>query len=380
MNSDNIQPETSPHPKSNVAVVLLVGALSMFFAEVMAGSSNLWFLDPFGILSTYVLYLGHVLLYLNLAIRFKRTSLVQLYLWGMLFGLYEGPITQVLWSGYMDSTGPPIVLLGVASFEFIVLVFFWHPIMSFIIPVLVYEAIVVGAADKDVSPSEFQDLILPGHLDILIKLKSKKLWIFLIMGILAVDQIHASGFDVLVGFGAFVGSMVLIFILWKLALHRRTRINKPLSIKNLKFGSKGFLWLIIFMLVYVYVGISLLITSILPGRWPSNPIAYITLIVFAGIILLVLRSSPAQESIGSHLEEKKSLNQDRLKNIFSNRDLWQLFLVILGGAVFFEVFPSITMTFFVYVYFSMIVLGIILVIIAILSLKRLHTKFKAKKD
>ena len=124
MNSDNIQPETSPHPKSNVAVVLLVGALSMFFAEVMAGSSNLWFLDPFGILSTYVLYLGHVLLYLNLAIRFKRTSLVQLYLWGMLFGLYEGPITQVLWSGYMDSTGPPIVFLGVASFEFIVLVFF----------------------------------------------------------------------------------------------------------------------------------------------------------------------------------------------------------------------------------------------------------------
>ena len=57
-------------------------------------------------------------------------------------GFYEAVITKVLWAGYMDATGPGFgTVLGVALVEFLVLVFFWHPIFSFILPILTYEVI-----------------------------------------------------------------------------------------------------------------------------------------------------------------------------------------------------------------------------------------------
>ncbi|MHA1583968.1 MAG: hypothetical protein ACTSWL_01830 [Promethearchaeota archaeon] len=48
--------------------------------------------------------------------------------------------------------------------------------MSFIVLILMYEAIVVGAAGKEVFRSELQELILRGHLEILTTLKSKKIF------------------------------------------------------------------------------------------------------------------------------------------------------------------------------------------------------------
>ncbi|MFX1298333.1 MAG: hypothetical protein ACFFD2_26195, partial [Promethearchaeota archaeon] len=123
------------------ALILLIGCLSMFMAEVFAGSSQLWFIDPWSLIVTYWLYLGHLLLFLNLAMRTKRTSIPQLYLWGVLFGLYESWITKVLWFGYPGAEGPAISLVGgIAILEFFTLVFFWHPILAFVMPVLVFES------------------------------------------------------------------------------------------------------------------------------------------------------------------------------------------------------------------------------------------------
>ena len=73
--------------------------------------------------------------------RGKKTSIPQLYLWGMIFALYESWVTKVLWAGYPGSEGPAIALVGgIAILEFSTLVFFWHPILAFIMPILVYES------------------------------------------------------------------------------------------------------------------------------------------------------------------------------------------------------------------------------------------------
>src|SRR4030043_1561757 len=113
--------------------VLLLGALSMLFAERFSGASTLWFLDPWGLLLAFPLYLGHSIFLLNVAFLWKKTSPRQLYFFGMLFGLYEALITKVLWFGYPASTGPMVgYFFGVAGGEFLTLVLFWHPVMSFV--------------------------------------------------------------------------------------------------------------------------------------------------------------------------------------------------------------------------------------------------------
>jgi len=116
--------------------ILLLGALSMLFAEVFSGASTLWFLDAWGLLLTYPLYLAHAIFLLNVAFLWKKTSPRQLYFFGMLFGLYEALITKVLWFGYPNSTGPMVsYVFGIAWGEFLTLVLFYHPIMSFVVPI-----------------------------------------------------------------------------------------------------------------------------------------------------------------------------------------------------------------------------------------------------
>lgn len=111
--------------RTKLIMFLLVGTLSVFFTEVFAGSSPLWFTDLWGILMVFQLYFMHLIFFLNIAYRTKRTSLVHLYLFGVLIGLYESWITKVLWAGYPGAEAPVMgILLGIAILEFSVLVFF----------------------------------------------------------------------------------------------------------------------------------------------------------------------------------------------------------------------------------------------------------------
>ena len=69
---------------------LLVGLIVFICAEVFSGASlgmGLW--HPWTLLLTYWLYFAHFFLLTTLAIRTGRTSLSSLYLWGVLFGLYD---------------------------------------------------------------------------------------------------------------------------------------------------------------------------------------------------------------------------------------------------------------------------------------------------
>jgi hypothetical protein len=113
----------------------------MFYAEVLSGSSVLWFATAWGWLVTFWLYTAHTVLFINLALRFRRTSMVSLYLWGVLFGLYEAPITKVAWAGYVGSAPGWGTVLGFSFPELLIVVFFWHPVVSWIVPLLTFEVL-----------------------------------------------------------------------------------------------------------------------------------------------------------------------------------------------------------------------------------------------
>jgi hypothetical protein len=89
---------------------------------------------------TYWLYFLHFFLFANLAVRTRRTSLRALYLWGVLYGLYEGPLTKVIWAGFgsqgtfaLAGDGFSGQLLGHGLMEMSVALL-WHPFASFLLP------------------------------------------------------------------------------------------------------------------------------------------------------------------------------------------------------------------------------------------------------
>jgi len=117
---------------------LLIGLIVFICAEVFSGASlrlGLW--NPWTILVTYWLYFAHFFFFATLAVRTGRSSLSSLYLWGVLFGLYESWITKVVWSGYGGGGTFAMGRIGPYGFSEISMVFFYHPVVSFILPLAV---------------------------------------------------------------------------------------------------------------------------------------------------------------------------------------------------------------------------------------------------
>ena len=117
---------------------LVIGIIVIICAEVFSGASlhaGLW--HPWTLLVTYWLYFAHFFFFTTLAIRTGRTSLSSLYLWGILYGLYEAWITKVIWHGY-DGDGRFIMgHIGPFGLSEMSMVFLYHPVMSFILPIAI---------------------------------------------------------------------------------------------------------------------------------------------------------------------------------------------------------------------------------------------------
>jgi hypothetical protein len=125
-------------PRLYLAFVVLVGA------EIFSGASA----GPklFGWWTwcvTFWLYFLHFFLFANLALRTRRTSLRALYLWGVLYGLYEGPLTKVIWAGFgadgelaLARDGFTGQLLGHGLTE-MSMALLWHPFVSFLLPLYI---------------------------------------------------------------------------------------------------------------------------------------------------------------------------------------------------------------------------------------------------
>ena len=124
---------------------LNLGLISTFFAEVISGSDLFPYFHFWGVFSVVPLYLLHTLILVTLVFRAGRPALPALYFAGTLFGLYEAYITKILWN---PSWGEEIIKIGeVAVFEVLVLVFFWHVWMSFILPLIAAETWLTRSAE-----------------------------------------------------------------------------------------------------------------------------------------------------------------------------------------------------------------------------------------
>ena len=338
-----------PHEK-RWTLIILIGCLSMFMAEVFAGSSQMWFIDPWSLLVTFWLYLGHLLLFLNLAMRSKKTSIPQLYLWGMIFALYESWVTKVLWAGYPGSEGPAIALVGgIAILEFSTLVFFWHPILAFIMPILVYESFTLS----NESPLPLENKIFISHLPYLKKGKKRFLYFYLFLILTGATILSFNtGYNVVVAAIAIIGSIGLIYLFYKLSNKKNPN---SFSIYSLRLGKKGL------TIVFIYIGLLYLITFfvLLPERIPTSIVPFLVIIGFYTFIGIMLRiSKPTDETKFEELDDTE---------IYNSKFFFKLYGIFLILTIIFCLIPPIAIVFAIIIFIGIFIIAPIFFILFLIK-------------
>ena len=324
--------------------ILLLGALSMLFAEVFSGASRLWFVDPWGLLLTYPLYLGHAIFLLNVAFLWKKTSPRQLYFFGMLFGLYEALITKVLWFGYPASTGPTVgYFFGVTWGEFLTLVLFYHPIMSFVVPIFVYEVL---SGD-----------VLPGHERFLQKNWKTLLLVMILIVMGASFQSNGAGYDLVQSVGSMGGSILIVVLLHFL--------SRGKNLQSLVLGKKGLI--IVFGYLFVLYGVTTMV--IFPERLPKIVIAYVLIFLWYLVaigLLWVDRFTPAYISVK--------------RTMFSQKELGIFATVVVGATAVCSLFQQVTYGVLLTMFVSLMGAGVILFLWSVFSLMRQRISQKLSED
>jgi len=315
-----------------VLAVLLIGVLSMLFAEVFSGASQMWYIEIMSILLTLLLYLGHVVFLLYIALKKEKTSIPQLYILGMLFGLYEALITKVLWAGYIDSAGPSFgTFLGISTMEFPILVLFWHPVMSFIIPVLVFQILSKSS--------------LSTHKSILGKTKLKSILGIVFAAAFATFIANGNGFDILSANLSIIGTVLIGLIL--------AIIVKPKNIKEVELSKKGFVVSIVY-LVFLYL---LSFFWLLPERIPTTFLPYISIIILYSIFILMFIKSKKVKMRIIKLTEKE----------YSTKDVIYFLILIVIFTNIACLIPPFAGAVLIASYLTFIIIGIILFLITLIN-------------
>ena len=124
---------------------IILGSFSVYFAEVVSGSDMYPFFNLVSYLLVLPLYTLHTLVLWYVVFHHGRGVMYVLFPAGALFGLYEAYITKVLWS---PTWGDAIFKVGgVAVVETMVLVFFWHAFMAFILPLFLAETYLTSSRE-----------------------------------------------------------------------------------------------------------------------------------------------------------------------------------------------------------------------------------------
>ena len=127
----------NPSKRDRALFWIALGFLSSTMAEVISSSHPQGVFDLWGVLAIFPLYSLHILVLSGFLFRFGL-NWQRLFLFGTLFGMYEGYITKVFWNPVWSAE---LEFLGVYWLQFFSLVLFWHPFFAFILPLLIAETL-----------------------------------------------------------------------------------------------------------------------------------------------------------------------------------------------------------------------------------------------
>lgn len=259
-----------------LAFLLWLALLCFGLPEVFAGSGKGWLTRPDVYILSGPLYILHFLLLCHIAIKTRRTSWPALYLWGVVFGLYESWITKVIWNGYPGSGGFIMSSFGdwFGVHETLGLVLFYHPVTSFLLPLAVATRLFPAFGRHFPAPDWVFGTTRWGL--------ARRVALVAMWGLI-------SGHNTPVVTEYLYTWVPMLILLWLGYIVLRSRINSVNSSPVLgRFG----LWVAGFWLALIYLASTFLL---LPEKLPPVHIQAITLALYLVVFLLIKRT-PIREA------------------------------------------------------------------------------------
>jgi hypothetical protein len=259
---------TRPLRRHKVLFWIILGAFSTFFAEVTAGSTPFPFFAPWGILIVFPLYFLHTLFFFSIVFSYGKPTLGSLYAAGLLFGMYEAYLTKVVWTSYSPD-GPILSVGGIAIFETLLLVLFWHSVLAFMLPLLIGEIYLTKSKE------------IAGLLPVWVRKRGRLLFILLLIWGGLFTSVNSPSLPISILSTLSSGLvLLLLMVLWK-----KTG-GDNYSMRELLPSRKACKIIAIF-LILMYVGYTrLLHWDKLPGFGPQ----LIVWTIYAALILLLINN------------------------------------------------------------------------------------------
>jgi len=283
----------------------LLSTLSMALPEVITMNDPIPWIRPTGYVLGYPVYGLHILVLGGLMYKYSRMGIVTLMSYGGLFGLYEGYLIKQLWN---PNWGAELTLQigGVRVVHTLMLVFFVHPMLAFVVPLVIAELFLArpGSLSRAL-PS------LRTRTGVIATVIGLAVWLGLIIG----SNLPKHG-----GRSAFAAPVISILVIGTLAaiwifIFKGNRF----SIRELMPQGKG-LWILAGLLVVEYVFYCrLLRPEAMPSEWLPHVIVVGMYVFF--VTLIILWGKP-KEAAG-RLEEDV---------VNTSRASWRL--GVLGACIF----------------------------------------------
>ena len=271
--------------KIKFLLLFTLSLTSVYFAEVISGSFKYPLYDFWGYLGVIPIYGLHTIVLLFIikqSTKDKAISLSVLYFAGVLFGLYEAYLTKVLWTGLSSDA---FIFLNIAVFDFIVLVFFWHPIFSFIIPVIVFEAL----AAKD-------STVFDGVPIKLKKLITKQTIVLVLILIGIIQALNSP--NIVIALSSSLGTAIpMVLLYWVI---QKNNLSKRFNLLDILPDKKEFIICAGILLIY-YIGMGLVQTPE-ALTFKNQVTIWIIYVIFVLIFVYKLkRNSVSQEALNNPL-------------------------------------------------------------------------------
>ena len=127
-----------PRMFHRVFFAFILATLSMALPEVITMNDPIPWIHPGGYILGYPVYGLHILVLGGLMLKYSRVRLVTLLAYGGIFGLYEGYLIKQLWNPNWG-TEFTLEIGGVRVLHTLMLVFFVHPVLAFVLPLVIAE-------------------------------------------------------------------------------------------------------------------------------------------------------------------------------------------------------------------------------------------------
>jgi hypothetical protein len=294
--------EKMPSTKEKIFFWLIVGTISVFFAEVISCSEPFGLFKPWSAVLLVLLYGIHTLLLASLVFR-GRVSFGALFAAGCIFGLYEAYITKVLFHPHWGAS--PLRYFGVDFLWTMILVLWWHVFFAFIIPLFVSERLLTRSRSiLDALPRPIRKL-LRTRTGFLVLVFFFVIWAALFMGgnmpIFWLAPI-AIILNVIL-----IGGLIMIF---------RKKVGTKYTMRSLLPDGKEF-WILFGILMLIYIPLGILWAPERIAGLVGQAFILILYALFFGLLILNIRSS-------------KKRNQKRIK-IANMKLSWKGVLILIGA-------------------------------------------------